>query len=267
MGKLTAILLSLLLTASIYALSSLYFGKMGEIWAKERRIEVLRSEILYLRNKADQYRETVAPLVLRLFSYQKEGEEVRLLYSGTEIWRGRFAELNLTYGVENLGAVRIGREDGRVVASIIGMPYSYTLKTFYYEELAEVVQYALNNAGRLDESASRDEEELARLEAELKSFAWDPLVVPFLATPIISALAQYALLKREDPELSRRYAGLLRNPYVLLPSLAVYAAFFLIVVAFHWGMIVPLHVIAVLYGLTSVPSLISPLLFAYEMME
>lgn len=259
-----SVVLLLLLTASIYAASSAYFLKMGDIWLKERRIEVLRNEILYLKNKADQYRETVAPLVLRLFSYSGEGGELRVLYAGREVWRGRPEELNLSYEVGNFSSVRVRREDSRVVASIVGMPYEYTLKPFYYEELAPVVQYALNNAGKLDEAASEDEKELAELERELRSFAEDPLVIPFLATPLLSAVAQYYALRREDPEVAGKYASLLRNPYVLLPSSAVYFSFTLITLTFHQGVLVPLHVIAVLYALTSIPSLISPILLAYE---
>ncbi len=266
MRSLTLFLL-ILMIASIYAASSLYFGKMDEIWVRERRIEVLRNEILYLKNKADEYREMVAPLVLRLLSYSEEGDHFRILYSGSEIWRdGRF-NVNMTYYVRNFGSILIRNEDGRIVARIFGMPYNYTLKPFYYEELVYVVQYALDNAGRLDEAVSKDEEELTKLERELATFTADPLAAIFLLTPVISITMQYALLRRIDPELAGKYASLMRNPYVLLPSLAVYASFLSVTLTLHSGVLIPLHVIAVLYSLTSVPSLISPILFAYETME
>ncbi|MCS7103560.1 MAG: hypothetical protein NZ992_06745, partial [Candidatus Korarchaeum sp.] len=244
--------------------SSFYFQKMDDIWSEMRRIEVLRNEILYLKNKADQYREAVAPLVLRLFSYSEEGDELSILYSGREIWRGRPADLKITYDIEGFRSVRIRREDSRVVASIAGMPYNYTLKTFYHEELTYIVREALNNARRLDKAALRDEEELARLEAELTSFTKDPLAAVFSATPLISAALQYAFLRRTDPEVGLKYASLLRNPYILLLSLALYLSFLSATLTLHSGVLMPLHVIAVLYILTSIPSLISPLLFAYE---
>jgi len=264
MRDLTRLLILLLLTTSIYAASSTYFQKMEGIWLRERRMEVLRGEISYLSTKADEYREAVAPLVLRLFSYSIEDDGVAVLFSGREIWRGALRDLNLTHEVEHFGLIRIGVEDSRIVASVVGMPYNYTLRTFYHEDLACVVQEALDKAGRLDDSVSKDEEELARLEEELSSFSRDPSVALFLATPLISVVLQYALLLTANQDLAGKYADLLRNPYLLLPSMAVYICFLSLTLAFHLGTLVPLHVLAVLYSLTSIPSLASPVLFAYE---
>mgnify|MGYP001772666307 CR=1 FL=1 len=259
----TLILLLALITI-VYSIPSLYFGRMSEIWLKSKRLEVLRNEISYLQNQADRYREEVAPLVLRLFSYSREGDEVSLLYSGREFWRGSLADLNLTHEVKHFGKVRIWVEDGRVTSSILGMPYRYTLRTYYDEELSYVVQGFLDMAGRIDEAVERDMKELSTLEKELKYLTSSSLVYPFLATPLISLAIQFASLRALDPISARKYLSVLFSPYVLLPTVATYFAFASISLSFHWGTLVPLYVIGALYVLTSIPSLISPILYAYE---
>lgn len=257
-------LLLLAIVVVIYAIPSLYFERMNEIWQKSRRVEVLKNEIRYLETQADRYREAVAPLVLRLFSFSRDDGEVRILYSGKEIWRGSVEGLNITQEVEHFGSVRIWVEDSRIVSSILGMPYRYTLRTYYDEELAYVVEDFLSKAGRIDEAAERDKEELSVLENELRILSSSPLAYPFIATPLISIGVQFALLSFLDRVVSKKYAGVLTSPYVFLPAVATYVAFATLTIYFHSGILMPLHAIGALYLLTSLPSLISPIVYAYE---
>jgi hypothetical protein len=130
------LIILLLSIITIYTAFGSYFFEMERIWETSKKIDVLRNEINYLSIKADLRREAIAPLVLRLFSYSRDGESIRISFAGNEIWRGDLKDLNFTYDLENFGQIRFKLEDSRVVSEIVGMPYRYTLKGFYEEELA-----------------------------------------------------------------------------------------------------------------------------------
>ena len=261
-GNYAVLLLLLALIIAVYAAASFYFQRMSDIWMKLRRMEILKNDIKYLQAQADEHREAAAPLVLRLFSYSKEDTRIKILFAGKEIWIGKPDEMNFTYEVEYFGKVRIWSEDGKFISSIVGMPYRYVLSTdYHYEEFVHAVQYYL---WQMDKAIMGDKEELSNLEKEARSLSNNPIVLIFLAAPLISIALQFISLYAIDVSSALKYSGVLSNPYVLIPTLAVYLSFAVLTFLLHSGTLIPLHTIAVLYLLTSFPSAISPIIFIYE---
>jgi len=253
--------LLLLFTVIItYSIFGSYFYTMDEIWRIARRMEVLNNEIFHLSTSAEREREAIAPLVLRLFAFSREDGALRVYYSGEEIWSGSEGELNITYNVEGFGYVSIRAERGRIIASTRG--YFHEIGTSHQENLSWVVKEGIEKALAMEEAAVRDRNDLERMKNLLKSISWSPLMFSFLLTPVISLLVQHLLLRRES--LSGRYAELVLNPYLLIPFLSAYLMLVLLTAILNSGVLIPLHAILAAYILTAIPSLVSPILYAYE---
>lgn len=261
------LIILLLSIIAIYTAFGSYFFEMERIWETSKKIDVLRNEINYLSIKADLRREAIAPLVLRLFSYSREGESIRISFAGNEIWRGDLKDLNFTYDLENFGQIRFKLEDSRVVSEIIGMPYRYTLKGFYEEELAYAVQDTLDTIGRIEKAIEKDKTNISALENELRDLSTNLFLPLFLLAPLFSIAVQFLVLRELDEGVARKYLGVLANPYIMVPTAALYASFLYLTLAFHTGTLMPLHVILVLYILTSISSIISPIIYIYEKIE
>ena len=258
------LVLLLLSIIAIYTAFGSYLLEMELIWETSKKIDVLRNEINYLSIKADLRREAIAPLVLRLFSYSKEGDSIKIFFMGDEIWSGDLKSLNFTYELENFGQIKFKLEDSRIVSEIEGMPYRYTLKSFYEEELAYVIQDTLDIIGRIEKAIERDKANVSTLENKLRDLSVNPFLPLFLLAPLFSIVVQFLILRELDKEVARKYLGVLANPYILIPSAALYISFFYLTLAFHSGTLMPLHVISALYILTSISSIVSPIIYIYE---
>ncbi len=248
----------------IFAAGGTYLDQMAEIYHKVKKIEVLSNEMFYLNTKIDKLRELVAPLILRMFSYHKAGNVYEVMYRDVVIWKGHLNSLNITYTVKGVGQVRIAYENGDVVARFEGRPYSYELKSTWDKDTQYFVDSVVSELLDLEDAYNEDEMERNILRSEVKMALYNPMLAFFLASPLISIAAEVLLLKRLGRKILDTYLQALRNPYILLPTIAVYAVFGYLTISFHLGNLLPIHVFTVLFALLAIPSLAAPIIYYYE---
>lgn len=260
--RVSHILMMLLAMVLLLSIGGIHILTMERIYKDVKRLDVTNREIFYLNTKVEQLRLMIAPLILRLFSVRNTSEGIEVLYRGEVIWKGELRDLNTTYDVRYYGSIILAQLHGRVQAMTPDREFRYTLKEEWSREQAYFVDYVIDNLKPMLEALEAKERFREELRERISSSMSDPYLAVFLAMPLLSIMAEYLILRRLG--LGEDYAGLMRSPYMALPTIAVYLTLAYLTFIFLNGDLLPLHLFIVLYALMSIPSLGAVFLYYHK---
>lgn len=260
--RISHILVMLLAIILLLSIGGIHILRMEGIYKEIKRLELTNREIFYLDTKVEQLRQMIAPVILRLFSVRNASEGIEILYRGEVIWRGDLRDLNITYYVKCYGPVILTQLDGRALAMTMDRELRYTLKEEWSREQAYFIDYVIGEIEPMLEALEEKGKFREELRERIFSSMSDPYLVFFLATPLLSIVTEYLILRRLG--LGEDYAELMRSPYVVLPAAAVYLTLAYLTFIFLSGNLLPLHLFILLYALMSIPSLGAVLLYYHR---